>query len=140
MYLFFLLAVLSEKAHASIVIHCTLSFFLAVLSEKAHANDIVIQCTLSFFLAVLSDKALAKIKRYDEIDSAPEERARGITINVAHVEYATENRHYGHTDCPGHSDYIKVSSRHTHSVECIRQIIVRGGMVVACFMWLRYFI
>lgn len=51
---------------------------------------------------------MAKAKRYDEIDNAPEEKARGITINVAHVEYMTENRHYGHTDCPGHADYIKV--------------------------------
>ena len=51
---------------------------------------------------------MAKAKRYDEIDNAPEERARGITINVAHVEYQTNNRHYGHTDCPGHADYIKV--------------------------------
>jgi len=56
---------------------------------------------------VLSDKALASHKRYDEIDNAPEEKARGITINVAHVEYSTEKRHYGHTDCPGHADYIK---------------------------------
>ena len=51
---------------------------------------------------------MAKAKRYDEIDNAPEEKARGITINVAHVEYTTSNRHYGHTDCPGHADYIKV--------------------------------
>ncbi|XP_071525128.1 elongation factor Tu [Panulirus ornatus] len=56
---------------------------------------------------VLANKALAKMKRYDEIDNAPQEKARGITINVAHVEYNTENRHYGHTDCPGHADYIK---------------------------------
>ena len=55
---------------------------------------------------------MAKAKRYDEIDNAPEEKARGITINVAHVEYMTENRHYGHTDCPGHADYIKVKCRH----------------------------
>lgn len=61
------------------------------------------------FLAVLADKQMAKAKRYDEIDNAPEEKARGITINVAHVEYMTENRHYGHTDCPGHADYIKVT-------------------------------
>lgn len=46
-------------------------------------------------------------KRYDEIDSAPEEKARGITINTAHVEYETENRHYAHVDCPGHADYVK---------------------------------
>ena len=56
---------------------------------------------------VLADKQLAESKKYNEIDNAPEERARGITINVAHVEYQTENRHYGHTDCPGHADYIK---------------------------------
>lgn len=56
---------------------------------------------------VLSEKDLATAKGYSEIDNAPEERARGITINAAHVEYQTENRHYGHTDCPGHADYIK---------------------------------
>lgn len=56
---------------------------------------------------VLADKKLAKLKKYEDIDNAPEERARGITINVAHVEYSTDNRHYGHTDCPGHADYIK---------------------------------
>jgi len=56
---------------------------------------------------VLSERQLASVKRYDEIDNAPEERQRGITINVAHVEYATDNRHYSHTDCPGHADYIK---------------------------------
>lgn len=44
-----------------------------------------------------------------KIDNAPEEKARGITINVAHIEYSTEQRHYGHTDCPGHADYIKVT-------------------------------
>lgn len=48
------------------------------------------------------------MKGYSDIDNAPEEKARGITINVAHVEYQTDNRHYGHTDCPGHADYIKV--------------------------------
>lgn len=56
---------------------------------------------------VLADESLAECKKYNEIDNAPEERARGITINVAHVEYQTETRHYGHTDCPGHADYIK---------------------------------
>lgn len=48
------------------------------------------------------------MKQYADIDNAPEEKARGITINVAHVEYETEVRHYSHTDCPGHADYIKV--------------------------------
>lgn len=49
----------------------------------------------------------AKAKKYDDIDSAPEEKARGITINTAHVEYETEKRHYAHVDCPGHADYVK---------------------------------
>jgi elongation factor Tu len=56
---------------------------------------------------VLSKQGKAKFKKYDEIDAAPEEKARGITINTAHVEYETENRHYSHVDCPGHADYIK---------------------------------
>nr|ACO15558.1 Elongation factor Tu, mitochondrial precursor [Caligus clemensi] len=56
---------------------------------------------------VLSEKKLATFKDYASIDNAPEERTRGITINVAHIEYATENRHYAHTDCPGHADFIK---------------------------------
>lgn len=60
------------------------------------------------FVSVLSDLNLAQKKGYTDIDNAPEEKARGITINVAHVEYQTEQRHYGHTDCPGHADYIKV--------------------------------
>jgi len=50
---------------------------------------------------------LSKFTTYDEIDKAPEEKLRGITINIAHVQYETENRHYAHTDCPGHADYIK---------------------------------
>ncbi|WP_137803367.1 GTP-binding protein, partial [Caulobacter sp. 3R27C2-B] len=49
----------------------------------------------------------ATAKKYDEIDAAPEEKARGITINTAHVEYETANRHYAHVDCPGHADYVK---------------------------------
>jgi elongation factor Tu len=59
-----------------------------------------ISATLSIY-----NEALAK--KFDEIDSAPEERARGITINTAHVEYETESRHYAHVDCPGHADYVK---------------------------------
>jgi len=55
----------------------------------------------------LSTKGLAAVKKYEEIDNAPEEKARGITINTAHVEYETEKRHYAHVDCPGHADYIK---------------------------------
>ncbi|MEB3304776.1 MAG: elongation factor Tu [Cyanobacteriota bacterium] len=56
---------------------------------------------------VLSKKGMAKAQKYDDIDGAPEERERGITINTAHVEYETENRHYAHVDCPGHADYVK---------------------------------
>jgi elongation factor Tu len=55
----------------------------------------------------LSKKGLATAKAYDQIDNAPEEKARGITINTAHVEYSTEKRHYAHVDCPGHADYVK---------------------------------
>jgi elongation factor Tu len=56
---------------------------------------------------ILAKKGLAKAKSYDEIDNAPEEKARGVTINVHHAEYETETRHYAHVDCPGHADYIK---------------------------------
>src|SRR5450432_4493666 len=56
---------------------------------------------------VLSMKGQAEFRAYDQIDNAPEERARGITINIAHVEYETSKRHYAHVDCPGHRDYIK---------------------------------
>jgi elongation factor Tu len=56
---------------------------------------------------VLSQKFGGTAKKYDEIDAAPEEKARGITINTAHVEYETANRHYAHVDCPGHADYVK---------------------------------
>jgi elongation factor Tu len=55
----------------------------------------------------LSALGQATARKYDEIDAAPEEKARGITINTAHVEYETENRHYAHVDCPGHADYVK---------------------------------
>jgi elongation factor Tu len=55
----------------------------------------------------LSALGQAQARKYDEIDAAPEEKARGITINTAHVEYETENRHYAHVDCPGHADYVK---------------------------------
>ena len=56
---------------------------------------------------ILSSRGLAEAKKYDEIDAAPEEKERGITINTAHVEYSTANRHYAHVDCPGHADYVK---------------------------------
>ncbi|RMG53165.1 MAG: GTP-binding protein, partial [Chloroflexi bacterium] len=56
---------------------------------------------------VLSLKGAAQFMAYDQIDNAPEERARGITIAIRHVEYQTDKRHYAHVDCPGHADYIK---------------------------------
>ena len=56
---------------------------------------------------VLAEKGLSEVKSFDQIDNAPEEKERGITINTSHVEYETENRHYAHVDCPGHADYVK---------------------------------
>jgi len=56
---------------------------------------------------VLAEKGLSEIRAFDSIDNAPEEKERGITINTAHVEYQTANRHYAHVDCPGHADYVK---------------------------------
>src|SRR6202789_1209051 len=64
--------------------------------------------TLSAAIAtVLSNKGLAQARAYDSIDNAPEEKERGVTINISHLEYETEKRHYAHIDCPGHADYIK---------------------------------
>src|SRR5438309_10921579 len=56
---------------------------------------------------ILAKKYGGEAKNYDQIDAAPEEKARGITINTARVEYQTEKRHYAHVDCPGHADYVK---------------------------------
>ncbi len=82
--------------------------------EKPHVNIGTIghvdhgKTTLTAAItSVLAAKGMAAKKGYDEIDGAPEERERGITINTAHVEYETPNRHYAHVDCPGHADYVK---------------------------------
>src|SRR3989344_2574751 len=56
---------------------------------------------------VLAKKGMAEVKKYEDIDNAPEEKARGVTINISHQEYETEKRHYAHIDAPGHADYIK---------------------------------
>lgn len=56
---------------------------------------------------ILAEKGLSEVRSFESIDNAPEEKERGVTINSAHVEYQTENRHYAHVDCPGHSDYVK---------------------------------
>jgi elongation factor Tu len=55
----------------------------------------------------LAKKGLAEFRAFDSIDNAPEEKERGVTINICHVEYETDKRHYAHVDCPGHADYIK---------------------------------
>ncbi len=83
--------------------------------EKPHVNIGTIghvdhgKTTLTAAItSILSKKGMGNVaKKYDEIDGAPEERERGITINTAHVEYQTANRHYAHVDCPGHADYVK---------------------------------
>src|ERR1035437_9456384 len=58
-------------------------------------------------LKVQGDKGMARVEKFDEIDNAPEEKERGITIATHHSEYETEKRHYAHVDCPGHADYVK---------------------------------
>jgi elongation factor Tu len=82
--------------------------------KKAHVNIGTVghvdhgKTTLTAAITMtLSALGQAEAKGYDQIDNAPEEKARGITINTAHVEYETENRHYAHVDCPGHADYVK---------------------------------
>lgn len=83
--------------------------------EKPHVNVGTIghvdhgKTTLTAAItSLLAKKGMGNVaKKYDEIDGAPEERERGITINTAHVEYQTDNRHYAHVDCPGHADYVK---------------------------------
>src|SRR5438876_383054 len=63
--------------------------------------------TTAAIATVLSKKGMATAKKYEDIDNAPEEKARGVTINISHIEYETEKRHYAHIDAPGHADYIK---------------------------------
>ena len=82
--------------------------------SKAHVNIGTIghvdhgKTTLTAAIAtVLSKKMGGEAKSYADIDNAPEEKERGITINTSHVEYETETRHYAHVDCPGHADYVK---------------------------------
>src|SRR4030065_697280 len=61
----------------------------------------------SAITSILAKAGLAKAMKYEDIDAAPEEKERGLTIQICHVEYETEKRHYAHVDCPGHADYIK---------------------------------
>lgn len=72
-----------------------------------------------------SAKGFAQKMRYDEIDKAPEEKERGITINTAHVEYETATRHYAHVDCPGHADYVK------NMITGAAQKVIDGEIVVS---------
>ena len=82
--------------------------------EKPHVNVGTIghvdhgKTTLTAAITtILASKGLAAVRNYADIDAAPEEKERGITINTAHVEYQTASRHYAHVDCPGHADYVK---------------------------------
>jgi elongation factor Tu len=84
------------------------------MADKIHVNVGTIghvdhgKTTLTAAITkVAATKGFAKTLDYDQIDNAPEEKARGITINTRHVEYETETRHYAHIDCPGHADYVK---------------------------------
>jgi elongation factor Tu len=77
--------------------------------------------------AALATKGFAKYTPYDQIDSAPEERERGVTINIFHAEYETEKRHYAHVDCPGHADYIKNMITGAAQMD--------GAILVSCGGW-----
>ena len=79
---------------------------------------------LPVLFLVCADKKLCEFKAYEDIDKNPEEKARGITINATMVEYATENRHYGHVDCPGHADYIKVVVLIVHLLGLSRYLLL----------------
>uniref|UniRef100_A0A8C2X434 Elongation factor Tu n=1 Tax=Cyclopterus lumpus TaxID=8103 RepID=A0A8C2X434_CYCLU len=79
---------------------------------------------------VLAEAGGANYKKYEDIDNAPEEKARGITINASHVEYTTANRHYAHTDCPGHADYVKNMITGTAQMDgCILVVAATDGQM-----------
>lgn len=108
-----MLQVLSRRA-VPLALTSTRRYYAAFERVKPHVNIGTIghvdhgKTTLTAAITrVLGDLGGAKFKGYDEIDNAPEEKARGITISAAHVEYETETRHYSHVDCPGHADYVK---------------------------------
>ena len=108
-----------KTKHGIAVLHNTKEEFYKMAKSKfertkPHVNIGTIghvdhgKTTLTAAITIaLSQQGQAAAMRYDEIDKAPEEKARGITINTAHVEYETDNRHYAHVDCPGHADYVK---------------------------------
>ncbi|XP_057673774.1 elongation factor Tu, mitochondrial isoform X2 [Corythoichthys intestinalis] len=105
--------------------------------EKPHVNVGTIghvdhgKTTLTAAITkVLADAGGANFKKYEEIDNAPEEKARGITINASHVEYTTANRHYAHTDCPGHADYVKNMITGTSQMDgCILVVAATDGQM-----------
>jgi len=87
----------------------SLSFLFSILNINYNLGHIdhgktTLTAAISKYLA---DKGTAKFQDYNDIDKAPEEKARGITINASTIEYETEGKHYGHVDCPGHADYVK---------------------------------
>ena len=79
---------------------------------------------------VLAKKGLASAKKFEDIDNAPEERERGITIATSHQEYETEKRHYAHVDCPGHADYVK--NMITGAAQMDAAILVVSAQMVQC--------
>uniref|UniRef100_V9KW97 Elongation factor Tu n=1 Tax=Callorhinchus milii TaxID=7868 RepID=V9KW97_CALMI len=107
------------------------------LREKPHVNIGTIghvdhgKTTLTAAITkVLAEAGGAQYKKYEDIDNAPEEKARGITINASHVEYTTPNRHYAHTDCPGHADYVKNMITGTAQLDgCILVVAATDGQM-----------
>ncbi|XP_044159165.1 elongation factor Tu, mitochondrial [Bufo gargarizans] len=105
--------------------------------EKPHVNIGTIghvdhgKTTLTAAITkILAEAGGAQFKKYEEIDNAPEEKARGITINASHVEYTTSNRHYAHTDCPGHADYVKNMITGTSQMDgCILVVAATDGQM-----------
>ncbi|KAM8844007.1 elongation factor Tu, mitochondrial [Spinachia spinachia] len=105
--------------------------------EKPHVNIGTIghvdhgKTTLTAAITkVLAEAGGANFKKYEDIDNAPEEKARGITINASHVEYTTANRHYAHTDCPGHADYVKNMITGTAQMDgCILVVAATDGQM-----------
>ncbi|XP_062993900.1 elongation factor Tu, mitochondrial [Elgaria multicarinata webbii] len=107
------------------------------LRDKPHVNVGTIghvdhgKTTLTAAITkILAEAGSAQFKKYEEIDNAPEEKARGITINASHVEYTTANRHYAHTDCPGHADYVKNMITGTAPLDgCILVVAATDGQM-----------